>query len=119
MPADSLTLAKTCAACAQEIQAENVVVMDLRGISSLSDFFVVCSGTSIPHLKAIMREVRANVADQVDESPRSAEGDATSLWMVIDYVDVMVHIFHDEKREQYSLEDLWSDAPRIEVEASA
>ncbi|MDF1816340.1 MAG: RsfS/YbeB/iojap family protein, partial [Verrucomicrobiales bacterium] len=50
------------------------------------------------------------------ESPRSAEGDAESQWLVIDYVDVIVHIFHKDKRDVYSLEDLWSDAPRVEYD---
>ena len=113
---DSLSLATICAKHADEIQAERIEVLDLRGISSLADFFVICSATSLPHLKAVSRDVRHNTQEETGESPRSAEGEASSLWVVLDYVDVVVHIFHEEKRDFYALEDLWADAPRVELE---
>ena len=114
--AEAQTIAKTCAKYADEIQAEDIVVLDLRGISTISDFFVICTGTSTPHLKAILREVRRNTEEELSEKPRSTEGDAESQWLVLDYVDVIVHIFHQDKREVYSLEDLWSDAPKLELD---
>ena len=112
---DSLTIAKTCAKYANEIQAEDITILDLRGISTLADYFVICTATSVPHLKAVSREVRSKTEEELAEKPRSSEGEATSLWLVIDYVDVVVHVFHHEKRELYSLEDLWSDAPRVDM----
>ncbi len=112
---DAETIAKTCAKYADDIQAEDIVVLDLRGISSIADFFVICTGTSMPHLKAILRDVREKTQEEIGESPRSAEGDAESHWLVIDYVDVIVHIFHEDKRDVYTLEDLWSDAPRLQI----
>ncbi|MAS92708.1 MAG: ribosome silencing factor [Verrucomicrobiales bacterium] len=113
---DSLTIAKTCAKYANEIQAEDIVILDLRGISTLADFFVVCTATSVPHLKAVSRDVRSKTEEEIGETPRSSEGEASSLWLVIDYVDVVVHIFHQDKRDVYSLEDLWADAPRIDLD---
>lgn len=113
---DALTIAKTCAKFANEIQAEDIVVLDLNGISSIADYFVVCSGTSMPHLKAIARDVQQNTQEDIGEAPRSGEGQAESQWMVIDYVDVIVHIFHEDKRDVYRLEDLWADAPRLELD---
>ena len=113
---DSLTIAKTCAKCADDIQAEDIVVLDLRGISSIADYFVICTATSIPHLKAVSRDIRAKTETSIGERARSADGDPSSLWMVIDYVDVIVHIFHSEKRHVYALEDLWSDAPRVPLD---
>lgn len=113
---DSLTIAKTCAKYANEIQAEDIVILDLRGISTLADFFVVCTATSVPHLKAVSRDVRTKTEEEIGETPRSSEGEASSLWLVIDYVDVVVHIFHQDKRDVYSLEDLWADAPRIDLD---
>ena len=113
---DAKTIAETCAKQADEIQAEDIVVLDLRGISTIADFFVICTGTSTPHLKAILRDVRAKTEESIGEKPRSSEGDAESQWLVIDYVDVIVHIFHQEKRHLYSLEDLWSDAPKLELD---
>lgn len=113
---DAETIAKTCAKYADEIQAENIVVLNLKGISTIADYFVICNGTSMPHLKAIRRDVRDKTEEEIGEAPRSVEGDAESQWMVIDYVDVIVHIFHEDKREVYSLEDLWSDASRLELD---
>ena len=112
---DALTIVKTCAKYADEIQAEDIVILDLRGISSIADYFLICNGTSLPHLKAISREIRAKTEEEIGEKPRSADGDAPSQWLVIDYIDVVVHIFHEEKRNLYALEDLWSDAPRVEI----
>ncbi len=113
---DSLSLAKTCAKFADEIQAEGIEVLDLRGISSLADFFVICSATSLPHLKAVGRDVRHKTEEEIGEAPRSSEGEAASQWLVLDYVDVVVHIFHEEKRDFYALEELWADAPRVELD---
>ncbi len=113
---DALTIAKTCAKVADEIHAEEIVVLDLRGISNLADYFVICTATSVPHLKAVARDVRHKTEETIGERPRSADGDASSLWVVIDYVDVVVHIFHEELRDVYRLEDLWSDAPRVPLD---
>lgn len=110
------TIAETCAKFADEIQAEDIVTLDLRGISTIADYFVICSGTSIPHLKGMFRDIRRNTEEAIGEAPRRSDGNAESQWMVIDYVDVIVHIFHKDKRGVYSLEDLWSDAPRVEYD---
>lgn len=113
---DGLTLAKTCARHADEMQAEDIVVLDLRGLSSLADFFVICTATSLPHLKAVARDVRRKTEEAIGEKPRSSDGEAESMWLVLDYVNVVVHVFHEEKRGFYRLEDLWSDAPRVELD---
>lgn len=115
---DSLTIAKTCARCAEDIQAEDIVVLDLRGISTIADYFVICTATSVPHLKAVHRDIRAKTEEILGEKPRSSEGDPTSLWMVLDYIDVIVHVFHSEIRDLYSLEDLWADAPRVPLDVA-
>ncbi len=113
---DSETIAKTCAKYAYEMQADDIAVLDLRGISPIADFFVICTGSSMPHLKAISREVREKTLAEIEEKPRTSDGDARSMWLVIDYVDVVVHIFHEDKRNLYALEDLWGDAPQISLE---
>lgn len=120
MPAEGQELAIACARAAEEMLAEDIRVLDLRGISSLTDFMVICSGTSMPHLKAILREVEAKVRDWTEARPLHSEGKADSRWVVLDYVDVIVHIMHQELRDLYGLEDLWGDAARIEwAETSA
>jgi ribosome-associated protein len=91
------------------------VVLDLRGISSFTDFFVICSGTSEPHLKAISNGIREGLREHACLSPLASEGSVTSQWLVMDYSEVLVHIFHQKKREFYALESLWSDAPRLNL----
>jgi ribosome-associated protein len=91
------------------------VAIDLRGISSFTDFFIICSGTSEPHLKAIASELRDRLKQDHGVKPLAVDGFPTSQWIVADFSDVVVHIFHQEKRAFYSLEDLWSDAPRLKL----
>ena len=91
------------------------MVIDLRGISSFTDFFVICSGTSEPHLKAIAGEIEERLKGDEHVKPVAVDGYPMSHWIVIDYSDVVVHIFHEQKRGFYSLEDLWGDAPRLPV----
>ena len=91
------------------------MAIDLRGISSFTDFFIICSGTSEPHLKAIVSELRDRLKEDFAIQPLAVDGFPMSHWIVADYSDVVVHIFHHEKRAFYSLEDLWSDAPRLKL----
>ncbi len=93
------------------------MVLDLRGISSFTDYFVICSGTSEPHLKAISSGIREGLHHEANLSPLASEGAPLSQWIVIDYSDVLVHIFHADKRRFYALESLWSDAPRLGLHA--
>jgi ribosome-associated protein len=94
-------------------------VLDLRGISSFTDFFVICSGTSEPQLKAITNEIETRLREDHALRPAAIDGFPASQWMVLDYLQVVVHIFHSDKRAFYSLEDLWGDAPRVGWEAAA
>lgn len=107
-------LAVACARAAEEIQAEDIRVLDLRGLSSLTDFMVVCSGSSMPHLKAILRDIAKGVTEVTGERPSHTDGKAATRWVVLDYFDVMVHVLHSELREHYALEELWGDAPEIQ-----
>ena len=112
---DSLTLAKACAKAAYDIRAEDIKVIDLRGISTITDFLVICSGTSMPHLKAVMRDIEKDVAEHRKENPHYSEGKADSRWVILDYIDVMVHVMHDEMRSLYNLEGLWGDGKEIDL----
>jgi len=107
-------LAETAASLAWQKKAEEISILDLRGISNFTDFFVICSGTSKPHLKAIRSEVKEQLKHNYEVAPSSADGQPSSQWMVLDYGDVLVHIFHASRREFFALEELWSDAPRVE-----
>lgn len=100
-------------------KAEDVVLLDLREISTFTDFFVICSATSAPHLKAIAGEIEARLKEEHAIRPAAVDGFPASQWIVLDYLQVVVHVFHRDKREFYSLEDLWGDAPRTNLEAVA
>jgi len=91
------------------------VVLDLREISTFTDFFVICSGTSEPHLKAIAGEIETRLRKDHGVRPGAVDGFPASQWIVLDYLQVIVHVFHQEKRDFYRLEDLWSDAPRLTI----
>ena len=114
MPVEGQELAETCAKAAEEILAEDIRILDLQGISTLTDFMVVCSGSSMPHLKAALRDVEAKVHEWTGAKPLYTEGRTDSRWVVLDYVDVMVHIMHQEMRDLYGLEDLWGDARLVQ-----
>jgi ribosome-associated protein len=111
----SLQIARLCAQGADHRKGEDIIVLDLREISSVSDFFVIVSGQSEPHLKAIRNEIEGRLQEK-GISPKGIDGFPQSQWVVMDYVDVMVHIFATEPREFYSLERLWGDAPRVKWE---
>ena len=100
---------------ASDKKAEDIVVLDLREISTFTDFFVICSGTSEPHLKAIAGEIETRLREDYKTRPAAVDGFPASQWIVLDYMQVIVHVFHREKRDFYSLEDLWSDAPPVEI----
>ncbi len=119
MAIKGLELAKACAKAADETKAENIRIWDMRGLSNLTDFMVVCSGTSMPQLRAILRDVAGKVEDEHDTKPAHAEGKADTRWVVLDYIDVMVHVMHQELRDFYGLEDLWKDAKEIEWQPAA
>ncbi len=107
-------LARACVGAAEEIQAEHIRVWDMTGISTLTDYMIVCSGSSMPHLRAIIREVADIVNQKHGVKSVYSEGKADSRWVVLDYIDVMVHVMHDEMREFYGLEKLWADAKELE-----
>ena len=107
-------LALACAKAAEDIKAENIRVWDMRGVSNLTDFMIVCSGTSMPQLRAILRDVAGDVFEIHGVKPVNSEGKADTRWVVLDYIDVMVHVMHEEMREFYGLEELWADAKQPE-----
>jgi len=92
--------------------------LDLRSISTFTDFFVICSATSEPQLKAITNEIETRLREDHAIRPSTIDGFPASQWIVLDYLQVVVHVFHQDKRAFYSLEDLWGDAPRIDWEVA-
>jgi ribosome-associated protein len=107
---DSKKLALLCRDFADNKKAENILVLDVRKLSSVTDFFVIATGTSQPHLRAIVEEISGKLRDDHDLRPSRAEGSTGGAWVVLDYFDVIVHVMHTETRQRYDLEGLWGDA---------
>lgn len=116
---DSKKLALLCRELADNKKAENVTVLDLRELSSVTDFFVIASGTSEPHLRAISDEIQDGLRRELDLRPRAVDGTLHTAWIVMDYFDVIVHVMKQDVREKYDLETLWGDAPRVKPRKSS
>jgi len=110
---DSRKLARLCREFAENKKAENIVVLDVRKLSSVTDYFVIASGTSEPHLRAIVDEITERLREEHNIRPRAVDGTVHAAWVVLDYFDVIVHAMRHDIRERYDLEGLWGDAPRV------
>lgn len=100
----------------QENKAKDIVVMDLRGISNtVCDFFVICSGESSTQVDGISNSVTRHTRKVLKEKPWHIEGKTNSEWILLDYINVVAHIFYKDARRFYDLEDLWADAKRTDV----
>lgn len=115
---NSKTLSKLVAKGMQEKKAMNIVIMDLRHITqSVADYFVVCSGNTTNQVDAITDSIEEEVYKAIRELPLRKEGKENKEWILLDYVDVLVHVFRKDRREFYALEDLWGDAKFVHVES--
>ena len=110
---DSRKLAQLCRELADNKKADDIVVLDVRKLSSVTDYFVICSSTSEPHLRAITDEITDTLREEQNLKPRAVDGTLRTAWLVLDYFDVIVHIMRTDAREHYDLESLWGDAPRV------
>ena len=106
--------ALSCAKAAIEKKAENLKVLDLREISGFIDYFVICSGTSDRQVQAIADSISSALRSEGVELI-SMEGYAEGRWVLMDFGDVVVHLFLDALREYYDLENLWADAPKVKI----
>jgi ribosome-associated protein len=108
---DAVALADRIAAIAADRKAVDIRVIDLRGIVSYTDFFVICGGNSERQAKAIHDAIYRELKDEEGLLPRRSEGEREARWILLDYLDCVVHIFTPEAREYYRLEQLWGEAP--------
>ena len=116
--ASSLELARFAALAALDKKAEDLVVLDVRGLSSFTDFFVIMSGRSTRHVQGLAQAVDAALRHK-NVKDGNTEGLNEGHWVLLDYNDVIVHIFYNEERSFYDIEGLWHDAPRVEMEPEA
>jgi ribosome-associated protein len=110
--AGSREIAVTAARAAADKQAVDVTILDVSGLIVITDYFVICSGSSDRQVKTLVEEVEKAIRE-LGERPVRREGEADARWVLLDYIDVVVHVFAQEEREYYDLERLWRDAPRL------
>ena len=117
--AQSEQLARQLAAVADAKKAEGLAVLDMRGLVAYTDFLVICSARSERQAKAIVDEVRLRVKRESGLLPGGVDGGGDAGWTILDYLDCVLHVFTPEARQRYGLEDLWHEAPRLELDFGA
>ena len=110
--AGSREVAVVAARAAADRQAEDIVILDVHELIVITDLFVICTGTSDRQVKTVVEEVEKALR-ALGHKPVRREGEQEARWVLLDYVDVVVHVFAEEEREYYDLERLWRDAPRV------
>lgn len=104
---------RLCAEAAADRKAEELVILDLRGLSDVTDFFVICHGTSDRQVAAITDIIEERLRRDLGLRPAHVEGRRQAEWVLMDYIDFVVHVFVEDKRSFYRIERLWGDAPRL------
>jgi ribosome-associated protein len=117
--AQSESLARQLAAIADSKKAEELVVVDMRGLVAYTDFLVICTARSERQAKAIVDEVRLRVKRETGLLPGGVDGGGDAGWTILDYLDCVLHVFTPEARQRYALEELWHEAPRLELDFDA
>ena len=118
MVTDSATLARLAARAASSKQGEATVILDLRELLTITDYFVITSGTSDRQVNTLAEEIVRTLKER-GVRPVREERDAQAGWVLLDFVDFVVHVFRQEEREFYRLENLWGDAPTLDWEEEA
>ena len=100
----------------EDVKGEKINLLDLRGIdNSFCEYFIICNGTSNTHVTAIVNSINRMVSKSIKEKPYHTEGLNNSEWVLIDFVNVVVHVFQQQYREFYKLEELWGDAKQTKI----
>jgi ribosome-associated protein len=113
MQKSGIELARLCAASALDTKAEDLIILDVRGLATFTEYFVIMNGKSTRHVQALAEAVERSLRSKRVKAS-TAEGIAEGLWVLLDFDDVVVHIFYYEQRKFYDLEGLWSQAKRID-----
>ncbi len=111
----SLQLALAAARVAAENNGRDIVVLDMRGLTPMFDYFVIASGSSRRQLHAISEDIDHKLEDDLGDERQSIEGYRESRWILLDYGTVVVHLFEDETRDYYGLEQLWAAAKQVDL----
>jgi ribosome-associated protein len=117
--AQSEQLVRALAAAADSKKAEDLVVLDMRELVAYTDFLAICTARNDRQARAIVDEVRVQVKRDAGLLPGGVDAGGEAGWTILDYLDCVLHVFTPEARERYALEDLWRDAPRLELDLDA
>lgn len=112
---ESIDIARTAAAAADSKKADDILALDLTGLSDVSDAIVICTGANSRLSDSVVDEVEEQLRLAYDISPISIEGRADGRWILMDFGNVVVHVFSPEARDYYRIEHLWGDAPAVEL----
>jgi len=115
---DTEALARRLAELADSKSASEIVVLDMRGLVSYTDFLAICTARNERQARAIADEVKLRLKRDAGLLPGGSEASEAAGWIVLDYLDCVLHVFTEEARQRYSLEDLWREAPRLDLETS-
>lgn len=115
----SETLAQRLAALADSKKAEDIVVLDMRGLVAYTDFLAICTARNERQARAIVDEVRVKLKRELGLLPGGADDAGEAGWAILDYLDCVLHVFTTEARDRYQLEDLWREATRLELDLDA
>ena len=112
-------LARRLATVADSKKAEEILVLDMRGLVAYTDFLAICTARNERQARAIVDEVRVQLKRDLGLLPGGVDGGGEAGWTILDYLDCVLHVFTPEARERYQLEELWRDAPRLELDLEA
>jgi ribosome-associated protein len=118
-PIQSESLARRLAELADSKKAEDIVVLDMRGLVAYTDFLAICTARNERQARGIADEVRVQVKSESALLPSGVDGGGEAGWTILDYLDCVLHVFTPEARDRYQLEDLWREAPRLELDLEA
>ena len=104
-----------CCRALDDRKAENIVVLDMRDTLAITDYFIIATGTSAPHLRALFKEMDGLLSPLGYQIPSKDKSHHTG-WVVVDAIDFVIHIFEEDERDFYSLERLWKDAPTVDID---
>jgi ribosome-associated protein len=113
-PTSELVVGAAQAAAAKK--ADRVVILDVSQLLVITDHFLICSGSNDRQVRTIAEEIEKHLLDRYGVKPFRREGEREARWVLLDYVDFVVHVFRNEERDYYSLERLWADAPRLDFD---
>ena len=103
----------------EDVKGQNISILDLRSIeNTVCDYFVICDGNSNTQVNAIVNSIQKKVSKAAHEMPYQIEGTENAEWILMDYINVVIHVFQKHKREYYDIENLWGDAKITEIETS-